>query len=150
SNAFAKQDAVNANAPVAVGGSSPLGVGSSNATQNNTNTADSTASNTSTTTQTAMPSQSIAGSRCGCEHGSGIGGNGQEQNVLQVGLTKQDADSNAIAKQDALNVNAPILLGGSPFGRGPSSATQKADNTADSSATNTSTTDQFAQATQSL
>src|SRR5919201_1421551 len=152
SDALAKQNAVNANAPVLVGGSGPFGVGSSSATQNANNTADSTAKNTSTTKQTAIPSQSIAGSQCGCEHGSGIGGNGQEQNVLQVGLTKQDADSDATAKQDATNVDVPVLIGGSKGhdlkGGDDPSATQNLNNTATSNASNTSTTTQNATAKQ--
>jgi hypothetical protein len=138
-DAFAKQNAVNANTPVAIAGYNAFG-GSSSATQTANNNADATASNTSTTDQTANPKQLAGSIHCW----SGCGGNGQEQNVFQIALTKQDADADAFAKQEAVNANTPVAIsGGNVFG-GSSSATQTAKNDATAAAPNTSSTHQFA------
>jgi hypothetical protein len=142
-DAKAKQNAVNANVPVGIAGYDVVG-GSSSATQTATNGATSDASNTSTTDQTAKPTQTGGSSSCF----SGCGGNGQEQNVFQVGLTKQDADATSVAKQNAVNANTPVgIAGGNVFG-GSSSATQTANNNADASGTNSSETNQTADPTQ--
>jgi len=76
---------------------------------------------------------------------SGCGGNGQEQNVIQIGETKQDADADAKAKQDAVNANTPLsVIGDHLSGSGTSSAKQMARNNADADATNKNDTDQSA------
>jgi hypothetical protein len=152
SKAKAQQDATNANVPFSLsGGSDPSG--NTSASQTATNTASSTATNTGTTTQTATPTQSIGGSNdgsnCSCG-GSGLGGSGQEQNVLQASLTKQDADSEATAKQDATNVDVPISIAGFGQNGEDPSASQTLTNTADSTASNDSTTNQKATPTQSI
>jgi hypothetical protein len=78
------------------------------------NSAAAPATNSSGTSQTATPTQSLGGSkdgsRCGCGGGSGLAGNGQEQNVLQIGLTGQHADSNAKAKQHLINADVPVTV----------------------------------------
>ena len=142
-DATAKQNAVNANVPVGIAGYDVVG-GSSSATQTATNGATSDASNTSGTTQKASPTQTGGSSSCF----SGCGGNGQEQNVFQVALTKQDADASSLAKQDAVNANVPVGIAGKNVYGGSSSATQTADNNADASATNSSETNQTANPTQ--
>jgi len=81
----------------------------------------------------------------------GCGGNGQEQNVIQIGETKQDADADAKAEQDAVNANAPVaVIGDYLSGSGTSSANQKARNNADADAANKSDTDQDATVDQKL
>src|SRR5205085_1342316 len=144
-DATAKQNAVNANVPVSIAGHDVVG-GSSSATQTADNGATADASNTSTTNQTANPSQTGGSSSCF----SGCGGNGQEQNVFQVGLTKQDADASSLAKQDAVNANTPISIAGKNVYGGSSSATQAANNNADATASNTSGTTQTANPAQQL
>src|SRR5262249_58672118 len=80
---------------------------------------------------------------------SGCGGNGQEQNVAQIGKTKQDADADAAAKQNAENADTPVsILGDKLNGSGSSSADQTARNKADADASNESKTGQDATATQ--
>jgi hypothetical protein len=143
-NAKAKQNADNADTPVSILGIGLSGSDPSSADQTASNKADADASNKSKTTQDATATQTAGDSHCF----SGCGGNSQEQNVLQVGKTKQNADADAKAKQDALNANAPALVvGGDPSG-GSSSATQDASNKADADASNKSKTDQSATATQ--
>src|SRR5262249_62389693 len=71
-----------------------------------------------------------------------------EQNVIRSGKTKQDADADATAKQDAVNANAPPLVVGGDPSAGSSSATQDASNKADADASNRSKTDQDAKPTQ--
>jgi hypothetical protein len=143
SNAKAKQNAVNANVPVTVAGLGVLG-GSSSANQAASNNATSNASNSSSTSQSAVPTQIGGSSSCF----SGCGGNGQEQNVIQIGLTKQHADSDAKAKQNAVNTNAPVLVVGGDPSLGSSSANQEASNNATSNASNSSSTSQSAVPTQ--
>src|SRR5207244_537389 len=94
--AQAKQNAVNANAPVGIAGGDVIG-GSSSATQTAGNNANADANNYSKTNQDAKAAQTGGSSNCW----SGCGGNGQEQNVIQFGLTKQNADADAKAKQNA-------------------------------------------------
>jgi hypothetical protein len=118
--------------------------GSSSADQTASNKADADASNKSTTDQDATAKQTGGSSSCY----SGCGGNGQEQNVIQVGKTKQDADADAKAKQKALNSNAPVLVVGGDPSADSSSATQDARNKADADARNTSKTEQDATPTQ--
>jgi hypothetical protein len=116
SSGVAGQTTSNASQPLGASGQGIVTAPApSSATQTATNTGTSTASNSSTTSQTATPTQSIgSGSSCtaGCAGGSpscqsGCGGSGQEQNVAQVSGTKQDADSNAKADQNAVNANVP-------------------------------------------
>ena len=118
--------------------------GSSSADQTARNSADADASNKSKTDQDATATQTAGKSTCW----SGCGGNGQEQNVVQIGETKQDADADASAKQDALNTNAPSLVIGGDPSSGSSSAKQDVSNKADADASNKSSTDQDAIATQ--
>jgi hypothetical protein len=80
--------------------------GSSSATQDASNKADADASNRSKTDQDAKPTQ--RGGDLECK--SGCGGNGQEQNVVQIGKTKQRADSDADAIQKALDSNTPVSI----------------------------------------
>jgi hypothetical protein len=116
SDAKAKQDALNANVPFSLsGGWSPSGGGDNSASQTATNSATSNAPNSSETTQSADVSQLLGGSKdgskCGCGgHESGLGGSGQEQNVLQIGLTKQHADSDAKSKQKLINADVPVSV----------------------------------------
>jgi hypothetical protein len=146
SDAVAKQDALNANVPVGIAGWS-VGGDSSSATQTANNNANADANNYSKTSQEADPEQIGGGSKCW----SGCGGNGQEQNVLQFGLTKQDANADAFAKQHALNANTPLsIFGGEPSKDDPSSATQTANNNANADASNKSKTEQFADPIQQL
>jgi hypothetical protein len=63
--------------------------------------------------------------------------------------TNQKADSEANADQNGVNANVPVLIGGKDMHGGDSAATQDAANTATSSASNTSTTDQYADQSQS-
>jgi hypothetical protein len=120
-------------------------VGSSSATQDVSNKADADASNRSKTDQTADATQSGGDSECW----SGCGGNGQEQNVVQIGKTKQDADADAKATQKALNANLSEEISGKAPSGGSSSADQTARNKADADASNKSKTDQDAKPTQS-
>jgi hypothetical protein len=67
------------------------------------------------TSQSAYPTQTLGGSKkqsdCGCGgHESGLGGSGQEQNVIQLSATKQDADSKAKAKQNLINTDIPVAV----------------------------------------
>jgi colicin import membrane protein len=143
-DAKAKQDAENANVPVSILGDDLSGSGSSSADQTAKNKADADASNKSKTDQDATATQ--IGGDTACWYG--CGGNGQEQNVIQVGKTKQGADSDATAKQKAVNANSPILVVGGDPSVGSSSADQTAKNKADADASNRSKTDQDATATQ--
>jgi hypothetical protein len=137
---------VNANAPLLVVGGDPS-LGSSSASQDVSNKADADASNRSNTDQNATVTQSGGGSMCW----SGCGGNGQEQNVIQVGETKQHADADAKAKQNAVNANTPVsVIGDYLSGSGTSSADQKARNKADADASNKNHTDQVANVDQKL
>src|SRR5262249_8993769 len=109
-----------------------------------TNKADADASNKSKTDQTATATQKAGDIWCF----SGCGGNGQEQNVIQVGKTKQNADADAKAKQKALNADVPVsVVGGDPSGD-PTWATQDVRNKADADARNKSKTEQDATPTQ--
>ena len=144
-DSLAKQNAVNANAPVGIAGGDVIG-GSSSATQTAGNNANADANNYSKTNQDAKAAQTGGSSNCW----SGCGGNGQEQNVIQFGLTKQNADADAKAKQNAVNANTPVSIAGHDVVGGSSSATQTANNNADADASNVSKTDQTADATQQL
>ena len=73
----------------------------------------------------------------------------QEQNVAQIGKTKQHADADAKAKQNAVNADTPVsILGAELTGSGSSSADQTAKNTADADASNKSKTNQNANPSQ--
>src|SRR6266446_2421540 len=142
----AGQTASNASLPVGISGLSgfAVGSGSGSATQTATNSADADASNTSPTDQTATATQTGGSSSCK----SGCGGAGQSQTVDQSALTKQDANADATAKQNAVNANVPVSIAGGDVNGGISSANQTATNKADADATNKSNTDQTANATQ--
>src|SRR5439155_801488 len=134
-DAKAKQNAVNSNVPVLAVGGDPS-IGSSSATQDASNKADADASNNSKTDQDAKATQTAGSSECF----SGCGGNGQEQNVKQIGETKQDADADATATQNAENANTPVaILGDKLSGSGSSSAVGRASNREDGDATNEKT-----------
>jgi hypothetical protein len=142
SEADAKQNGVNANVPVTIGGKDVHG-GDSSAKQDLYNAADSKASNTSTTHQDADQSQkAYSDCKVGC------GGSGQAQKLDQDADTHQWADSDADAKQNGVNANVPVTIGGWDTHGGDSSADQKLANTADSKASNTSTTYQHADQSQ--
>jgi hypothetical protein len=142
SDADADQNGVNANVPVTIGGGK-VGGGDSSADQKLTNKADSKASNTSTTYQDADQSQkAYSDCKVGC------GGSGQAQKLDQDADTHQWADSDADAKQNGVNANVPVTIGGWDTHGGDSSADQKLANTADSKASNTSTTYQHADQSQ--
>src|SRR5207237_371196 len=125
-DASAKQDALNTNAPSLVVGGDPSS-GSSSAKQDVSNKADADASNKSSTDQDATATRTAGDSMCW----SGCGGNGQEQNLIQIGETKQDADADAKAKQNAVNANVPLLVVGGDPSLGSSSASQDVSNRAD-------------------
>src|SRR5439155_4857810 len=129
--------------PVSIAGGDVVG-GSSSASQTADNSANADASNNSKTDQTANATQTGGSSSCL----SGCGGNGQEQNVIQASQTKQNADADAKAKQDAVNANVPVGIAGGDVVGGSSSATQTASNSADADASNNSKTDQTANTTQ--
>src|SRR5207247_573893 len=124
-DALAKQNAVNANVPVSIAGHDVVG-GSSSATQTADNNANADAPNKRTTDHSAYATQFRASTSCK----SGCGGNGQEQNVVQASKTKQDADADALAKQNAVNANVPVGIAGKNVVGGSSSATQTANNNA--------------------
>ena len=126
-----------------IGGGKVSG-GDSSAKQDLTNKADSNASNTSTTNQKAGQHQSSSNS---CAYG--CGGSGQAQSLKQGSSTNQYADSEANAKQDAVNANVPVTIGGGKVTGGDSSASQYLDNSATSTASNSSTTNQTANQSQS-
>ena len=169
-DADAKQNAVNGNAPVAIAGDD-VKTGSSSATQNAENEANAGAENASLTLQGAKVKQSggACKTRCGslCEKGCsspckkrcfeygdrctwGCGGASQTQKVGQLAGTKQKADADADAKQNAVNGNAPVAIAGDDVYTGSSSADQNAENEANGWAANKSLTIQAALAWQSL
>ena len=134
---------MNANAPSSVAGVAVEG-GDSSASQDLTNSASSDASNDASTTQDADQSQSSSSS-CAV----GCGGSGQAQFLGQFAETGQKADSDAKAKQNGVNANAPSSVAGVFVIGGDSSADQTLDNSADSSASNSATTTQGAGQSQS-
>jgi hypothetical protein len=139
----AKQNAVNGNAPVAIAGGNVSG-GSSSANQAASNGAYAAAGNLALTSQTANATQVGGSSSCG----AGCGGAGQFQLVGQNAVTKQNAEADADATQNAVNANVPVTIaGGSVYG-GTSSANQWASNTAGALSLNLAKTLQQAFATQ--
>src|SRR5439155_1169386 len=145
STSQAGQTASNTGLPAGFSGSGfAVNPGSSSATQNAGNTATSDASNDSTTGQKATGTQTGGSSSCV----SGCGGAGQAQTIDQSALTKQNADADAKAKQNAVNANVPVSIAGGNVSGGSSSADQTATNSADASANNDSKTNQAADATQ--
>jgi hypothetical protein len=153
SAAYADQNGVNANVPVTISGDGvsvggynsgpPTGGGSSSAEQNLDNEADSEASNDATTVQGASQTQTSSSS---CT--AGCGGSGQVQAAQQEADTDQKADSEAIAKQNGVNANVPVTIGGGKVHGGNSSAKQDLDNEADSEASNEAKTVQLADQSQ--
>jgi hypothetical protein len=142
-DADAKQNAVNGNAPVTIAGKNVFG-GSSSANQTASNTAGAAAGNLALTSQTANATQ--VGGSSSCSYG--CGGAGQFQAVGQNAVTKQKADADADAKQNAVNANVPVTIaGGSVFG-GTSSANQWASNAGGALSLNLAKTLQQAFATQ--
>ena len=142
-DADAKQNAVNGNAPVTIAGGSVFG-GSSSANQAASNAAKAVALNASATKQTANATQ--VGGKSSCK--AGCGGAGQFQAVGQNAVTKQNAEADADAKQNAVNGNAPVTIAGKNVSGGSSSANQKASNKAGAAAGNLALTSQKANATQ--
>ncbi|MGH3061754.1 MAG: hypothetical protein ACRDNA_10130, partial [Gaiellaceae bacterium] len=142
-DADARQNAVNGNAPVTIAGGSVFG-GSSSANQAASNAAKAVAVNASATKQTANATQVGGSSSCS----AGCGGAGQFQAVGQNAVTKQNADADADAKQNAVNGNAPVTIAGGNVSGGSSSANQAASNTAGAAAGNLALTSQTANATQ--
>jgi hypothetical protein len=165
SRARGDQNAVNTNAPATTAGHDVIG-GNSRATQNATNAGLSHAGNGSKTDQSNRQSQdpssgpsqkpsggdsqqSSGGDRKGPGHGSsGSGGTGQFQGSSQWAATLQAAQSEAKAKQNAVNTNSPVTVAGDNAAPGGSNATQNATNLAGSAALNGSKTDQHNSQTQ--
>ena len=176
-DAKANQNAVNANVPVTIAGGD-VETGSSSATQNAENEANAGAGNKSLTIQATKVKQTGGSceTRCGpCREAclspytprcpgkrtgmclssgdrcaSGCGGASQTQKVGQLAGTKQSADADADATQNAVNGNAPVAIAGGDVKSGSSSADQDAENEANAGATNRSLTLQAALAWQSL
>ncbi len=152
-DADAKQNAVNANVPVNIAGDD-ITTGSSSANQIAVNEADADAENKAATLQAAKADQSLGSASCKdtcdkydkCE--KGCGGSGQAQKIGQWAETKQDADADADAKQNAVNSNAPVSIAGDDITSGDSSANQLAVNDADAEAENKAFTGQLAVAKQ--
>jgi hypothetical protein len=142
SEAKATQDAVNANSPSNVAGGD-VSTGANSADQTTGNNAESNASNDSQTNQSNTWNQGT-GCGCGSDNGStaGSGGTGQAQVNDQQAKTPQLAASQAKAKQDAVNANAPVNVAGGDISGGANSANQTATNSANSSASNNSQTNQ--------
>jgi hypothetical protein len=157
SDAKAKQNAVNANTPSNTAGHDINGAGGDNATQNATNVGLSGAFNGSKTKQSnnqyqdPTSGQSSGGDPKGSGYGSfGQGGTGQFQGNSQWAATLQGAQSDAKAKQNAVNTNAPSNTAGHDInGAGGDNATQNATNVGLSGAFNGSKTDQSNSQTQS-
>jgi len=117
------------------------------ANQNASNSADSGAANAAQTYQHGNQGQNADSSsgNSGCwEFCTGGGGNLnlQSQSLGQASFTNQWADSLALAKQDAINANVPVNIGGSGKGSGSSSANQNLSNSANSEAANAAATKQ--------
>jgi hypothetical protein len=138
SKANADQTGVNANVPVTISAGDVHG-GNNSADQHLSNEANADSTNTSTTTQGAGQSQSSSGS---CK--SGCGGSGQSQHLGQFADTWQVAFSHANADQTGVNANVPVTISAGDVHGGNNSATQHADNTANATSSNDSTTDQGA------
>src|SRR5205823_2109564 len=145
STSQAGQTASNTGLPAGFSGSGlAISPGSSSATQDAGNSATSNSSNDSTTGQKATGTQTGGSSSCA----SGCGGAGQAQTIDQAAVTKQDANADAKAKQNAVNANVPVSIADGNVSGGSSSADQTATNAADASADNNSKTKQTADATQ--
>jgi hypothetical protein len=150
SEAYADQNAVNANVPVTIVGWGDVSAPSGGANQRLDNSATSIASNDAATNQHAnqrQGSSSTSGAN-GCEKFcTGGGGNitPQSQDLAQLALTEQQAQSQAAAKQNAVNANVPVTIVGWGNVNGSSgSANQQAGNAAASAALNSSATNQNA------
>jgi hypothetical protein len=130
SSADADQNGVNANVPVTLAGDD-VWSGSSSADQTLSDDASSHASNTARTNQTGDQDQSSSASCL-----AGCGGPGQAQELDQLALTGQLADSAADADQHGVNSDT------TPWGW--SAATQRDTDTATSSAHNDAATGQWA------
>jgi hypothetical protein len=138
SDAKAKQNAVNTNAPVNVAGNNINGAGGDNATQNATNVGLSAALNGSKTDQSSNQTQNAGGS-CAFV----CGGPAQAQFNQQNALTGQYANSSADAHQNTVNANVPVNIAGNNInGAGGNNATQNTTNGAGSLAGNLSSTTQ--------
>ena len=148
SKAISKQNAVNADVPVSIAGGN-VSSGSSTADQTANSKADSKAKNDADTTQNQTQKQTVGG---GSSCAAGCGGAGAAQIGAQLANTKQDADSKAISKQNAVNANVPVSIAGGDVksGRSGSSATQKADSSAESKAKNDADTKQTQNQTQNV
>ncbi|MGZ6979011.1 MAG: hypothetical protein ACXVJW_12945 [Acidimicrobiia bacterium] len=163
SEAVAKQNTENVNAPTSVEGDHHHGMsdgsdhswgssdrwGGGSASLDATNSASSRAGNLAFTGQDASQSQSSDSSsgNSGCgSYCTGGGGNitPQTQGLDQTASTDQWSDSTAKANQDALNVNSPTNIGGHSTGSGDGSANLNASNDASSKAKNAAATVQDA------
>ncbi len=85
----------------------------------------------------------------GSQGSSGSGGAGQAQQSSQSSATLQAALSQATAKQNAVNANAPVNVAGRDVSTGNNSANQAAGNVALSNASNDASTKQDNSQTQS-
>jgi hypothetical protein len=146
SKAISDQNAVNANTPVAIAGGD-VSTGSSTADQTTDSYASSKAKNDAETTQNQTQTQNVGG---GSSCLAGCGGPGGAQIGAQLANTQQWADSKAISKQNAVNGNAPVDVGGGDVYAGDSSATQNAHSSVRSKAKNDAETTQGQEQTQNV
>jgi hypothetical protein len=138
SKADANQKGINANVPVTIS-AGDVHAGDNSADQRLKNKADSDASNTSSTSQGAGQEQT---SSSDCKWG--CGGSGQAQKLGQFADTHQAAFSKANADQTGVNANVPVSISAGDVKAGDNSASQHAENSAYSNASNDSTTEQGA------
>jgi hypothetical protein len=150
------QNAVNANAPVAIAGGD-ITSGDSNATQTADSNATTDVSNESETEQNQKLDQDFG---CGCDHNkkdrkdgkdgkdgydggsAGSGGAGGFQLGIQKAETNQLAAGIAKSDQNAVNSNAPHAIAGYDISSGDSNATQTANSNATANVENEAETEQ--------
>jgi len=145
-DAKAKQNAVNANAPESILGTGLSGSGSRlGGPDGARNSADADASTRATTDQGRNRDPEAGKSECW----SGCAAMARSRNVVQIGETKQDADADAKAKQNAVNANVPLLVVGGDPSLGSSSASQDVSNKAECRCVQPQQHDQDTTATQS-
>jgi hypothetical protein len=144
--AVSKQNAVNANVPVNVAGGD-ITSGPSSANQGANSEAEAKSSNDADTTQKQDETQNVGGdSSCKI----GCGGAGGFQAGVQLANTSQWAGSLAVSKQNAVNANVPVNVGGGDITSGPSSANQGANSEAEAKSSNDADTTQKQDQTQNV
>jgi hypothetical protein len=146
SKAISKQNAVNANAPVAIAGGDVY-AGPSSAKQDASSEAEAKAKNEADTNQNQTQTQNV-GSNSSCK--LGCGGPGGFQLGVQKAETEQWADAEALSLQNAVNGNAPHSVAGGKITGGPSSADQTAESEGEGKASNKADTPQTSTQDQKL